>query len=98
MRRRELIAEVVSAAECALAGACATGGNASNRGLSILVRPARYKFVSFNRAGGNVRQIKKKTVIQSITSSANTRRGRGTSSPRAFAVLRLMTSSYLVGA
>ena len=43
-------------------------------------------------------QREKRTAFHSITSSARARSVGGTSSPSALAALRLITSSYLVGA
>ena len=58
MRRRKLIVGVVSAAACELA-ARAQQAAMPAIGFLDLGSPDRWKFVSFNRAGGNVRQIKK---------------------------------------
>src|SRR5262249_4861907 len=65
-------------------------------------RPRRERFRPANGSGQNHRrtagQRKEGAAFHSITSSARASGGGGTSRPRSVAVLRLMTSSYLVGA
>src|SRR5215470_18092880 len=86
------------------------GIDVSKDRLDVIVLPEEQRSsVSNNRAGwadlverlrGQIDQrsrCDKMTVAHSITSSARASTDAGTSSPSAFAVLRLITSSYLTG-
>src|SRR5258708_31229657 len=63
------------------------------RMIRRLLRPRRER-----PCGRNSEQRDERAPLHSITSSARASRVGGTSRPSAFAVLRLITSSYLVGA
>src|SRR5262249_15590287 len=75
---------------------CGRAQNPDRRQLPALLRPRRQR-PSGNQSAQEGDELAPSNVGHSITSSARAIAESGTSRPSAFAVLRLITSSYLVG-